>query len=260
MIGLLTEPHLAALHGVRHGFFTREGGVSNGPYRSLNCSSALSDSPAAVAENRALVAGQFDVGVNHLFTLRQCHSTRVCVIDRSSSAQAQPEADALVTAVPGLMLGVLTADCAPVLMADSGSGVVAAVHAGWRGALGGVIEATIDVMESMGARRGWIHAAVGPCIRQPSYEVNGDFRDQFLAHDEVCHRFFIPSQRPGSFLFDLPAYVSIRLQTCGIAAGSVLPHDTYADPARFFSYRRTAQRGEGEGGRQISAIMLTGEE
>ena len=247
---------LAALPGIAHGFFTRHGGVSQGGYASLNCGLGSKDDPAAVAENRARVA-RF-LSAESLVTAHQVHSATAVVVASPWSAQERPRADAMVTATPRLALGVLTADCAPVLFADAQAGVIGAAHAGWRGALGGVLEATLAAMEQLGAKRARIAAALGPCITQPAYEVGPEFEREFLAADPDSGQFFArpvgkPDARPH---FDLPGYVLYRLVRAGLAGGT-RPPCTFAGREDFFSYRRSRAANEADYGRQISAIVLT---
>ena len=252
----MTPEYLAsAAIPVRHGFFTRRGGVSAGPYASLNCSLSGGDDPVHVAANRAAVAAA--LGAAHLLGLTQVHGADAVTVTEPWAPGAGPRADALVTRVPGLALGVVTADCTPVLLADRDAGVIGAVHAGWRGALAGVLEATVDTMQALGATR--IAAAIGPCIRQPSYEVRADLRDAVLARDPADARFFAPSlrddRRPGHWQFDLAGYCAARLAS-RVARVDVLDADTAADPARFFSHRRRTLEQSGPIGHQISAIAL----
>lgn len=238
-----------ALGGVRHAFLGRPGGVSHGLFSSLNVGLGSGDDPAAVRENRVravLAAG----GADALVTLRQVHSARALAVAWPIADDARPEADALATNRRGLMLGVLTADCAPVLLADAHAGVVGAAHAGWKGARGGVIEAVVAVMEELGAERHRIAAAIGPCIAQASYEVTDAFVDAFGEPG-----WFAPG-RPGHRWFDLERYVAARLREAGIAEVEPLAIDTYADPDRWFSYRRATHAGERDYGRQIATIAL----
>jgi YfiH family protein len=251
----LTDPILAALP---HGFFTREGGVSEGAFSRLNCSLSGKDDAAAVAENRARAAATLGFRAEALVGLFQVHSPDVAVLDEPWGIEARPRADAVVTRRRGLVLGIVTADCAPVLFADAEAGVIGAAHAGWRGALAGIVEATVAAMERLGARRGRIAASVGPCIRQPSYEVDDGFRAQFLAADAGNARFFAAGARAGHAQFDLAGYCAAALATAGVGAASVVPADTLAEPARFFSYRRATLAGEGPIGHQLSAIGLPG--
>lgn len=234
---------------VRHGFFTRRGGVSSGPFASLNCSLSSADAPEAVAANRAAVAAK--LGATHLLGLTQVHGPDVVTVSDPWAPGAGPRADALVTDRPGLALGVVTADCTPVLLADPGAGVVGAVHAGWRGAVAGVLEATVAAMTALGATR--IAAAIGPSIRHASYEVRADLRDAVLARrpDDAC---FFTDGRPGHWHFDLAGYCAARL--AGLAAVDVIDADTAAEPDRFFSHRRRTLAGGGPIGHQISVIVL----
>jgi polyphenol oxidase len=252
----VTVDRLAARPQVRHGFFTRHGGVSQGGYTSLNCGLGSKDDPAAVAENRDRVA-RF-LGAGSILTAHQVHSPTAVVVDRPWSRQQRPRADAIVTATPGIAVAVLTADCAPVLFADAEAGVVAAAHAGWRGALGGVLEATVAAMEGLGARRDRIAAAVGPCITQPAYEVGPDFEQDFLARDPASAPFFSrpPADQQARPHFDLAGYVLSRLVRAGLAPVASAPC-TYAGKEDFFSYRRSRALNESDYGRQISAIVLT---
>lgn len=245
-----------AVHpALRHGFFTREGGVSEGHYASLNCGLGSADEPDRIKENRARAMGCIGLPAAALVTARQVHSSLAAVVEDGWGAE-RPQVDGLVTRKPGLALGILTADCAPVLFADAEAGVIGAAHAGWRGAKGGVLEATLAAMEVLGARRAAIAAAVGPCIRCESYEVTADFQQAFVVDEPESAAFFASGRRPGRFLFDLAGYVAGRLQRIGIAAPVVLPHDTCADAARFFSYRRVTLDGGGDYGRQLSTIAL----
>jgi YfiH family protein len=240
---------------VAHGFFTRRGGVSQGGYAALNCGLGSRDAPEAVRENRALVAAH--LGAEGLITAHQVHGTTAVVADGAWSLDARPKADAIVTTRRGLAVGVLTADCAPVLFADGQAGVVAAAHAGWRGALAGILEATIATMQRLGASPQRIVAAIGPCIGQAAYQVGPEFEQAFLGRDPASARFFVrpePGARPH---FDLGAYVGQRLERAGIASNQVSKLCTYTDSAEFFSFRRSQALGEADYGRQISAIVLT---
>lgn len=234
---------------VRHGFFTRRGGVSTGPFASLNCSLSSADAPEAVAANREAVARS--LGASHLLGLTQVHGPDVVTVTMPWRPGAGPRADALVTDRPGLALGVVTADCTPVLLADRAAGVVGAVHAGWRGAVAGVLEATVAAMAALGARN--IVAAIGPSIRQKSYEVRADLRDAVLARDPANARFFAAAA-PGHWQFDLAGYCASRL--AGLATVDTIDADTAAEPDRFFSHRRRTLAGGGPIGHQISAIVL----
>ncbi len=232
----------------RHGFFTRCGGVSRGLYASLNCSFS-SDEPVLVRENRARVAAALRGDAGRLLGVKQVHGAEVVNVTTPWREGDGPKADAMVTRLPGLMLGIITADCAPVLFA-SANGVVGAAHAGWRGAVGGVLAATVRAMRALGAEG--ICAAIGPCIHQPSYEVGADLRDAVLAEGAADERFFAAG-RPDHWWFDLPGYCLARLSRAGVAA-QTLGVDTCADEARFFSYRRKSLRGEPVTGHQISVI------
>ena len=247
----LTHP---ALHPLRHGFFTRKGGASSGLFAGLNCGRGSSDQKEVVAINRARVAAALGLPPERLATVNQTHSDRVVTLTGSEDldAVARFEADAIVTAVPGLAIAVLTADCQPVLFADAGSGVVGAAHAGWRGALDGILQATVAAMRDAGARN--IRAVIGPCISQRAYEVSEDFMDRFLIEDERYSRFFSggPNGRP---MFDLPGFGLATLRELGVEA-EWIGHCTYSDPARFFSYRRATHEGAADYGRLISAIAL----
>jgi hypothetical protein len=242
------------LEGVRHGFLGRTGGVSTGLYASLNVGLGSGDALDAVAENRARAAAAVAPGAR-LVTLHQVHSAR-CVEAGDWSDDARPEADALVTASPGLALGVLTADCAPVLLADVQAGVIGAAHAGWKGALSGVVEETVAAMERLGARRERIVGAIGPTIGPASYEVGEEFRARFLDADAGAERFFADGTR-GRPHFDLPLYVEARLQAAGVVQCARIGHDTCALPELYFSYRRATLAGEPDYGRQLSLIALS---
>jgi hypothetical protein len=253
---MMIEAPTLALAGIRHGFFTREGGVSGGLYASLNGGVGSRDEAADVAENRARMATALGVAPDRFITAYQVHSPRVVIAGRPWTAETRPQADGIVTRVHDLGIGVSTADCGPVLLADAPAGVIGAAHAGWRGALGGVVEATVAAMEQLGAARGRIHAALGPMIRQPSYEVGADLVARFAAEDPASGRFFEPAARPGHALFDLAGYVAGRLAGAGIVHVEDLGLCTYADAGRFFSYRRATHRGETDYGRHINAIAL----
>ena len=247
---------LAGMDGIRHGFFGRSGGVSDGVYASLNCGPGSADDPAAVAENRARATAALGLPADALYTARQVHGTGAVVLDAPGAPRRT--GDALVTAAPGVALGILTADCAPVLFADPGARIVGAAHAGWRGALAGVLAAAVAAMEAAGASRPRILAAVGPCIGQPSYQVGPEFRARFEAEDPANARWFAeprPGARPH---FDLGGYVASRLRTLGIAGVSVAGVDTCAEEESCFSHRRARLRGEDGYGRALSAIALTG--
>jgi hypothetical protein len=239
-----------------HGFLGRRGGISVGECAGLNVGFGSSDDPEAIAGNRRLAVAALHPDAE-LATVHQIHSAEVVVADQPWPQGERPRADAMVTDTPNLLLGILTADCAPVLFADHEAVVVGAAHAGWRGALAGVTDATIEAMEMLGARREHIHAAVGPCIGQPSYEVDEAFRARFTHADPDNARFFAVTDG-GKPHFDLEAYVVHRLIAAGIDEIEALNLDTYADPDRFFSYRRSTHRGEADYGRQLSAIAIPG--
>ena len=253
---MLTSASLAALPGVRHGFFTREGGVSAGPYASLNCGLGSGDDLDRVAENRTRALARLGLPGDRLATAYQVHSNRAALAEAPWPVSKRPRVDALVTRTAGLALGVLTADCAPVLLADRDAGVVAATHAGWRGAHDGVLEATLAAMQRLGARAAATLVAVGPAIEQPSYEVGPEFPAPFLDQDPANDDFFEAAPRAGHFLFDLKGYVVRRLVRAGVGQVDSLAVDTCADDARFFSYRRACLNGEQAYGRLLSAISL----
>ncbi|HZU89149.1 MAG TPA: peptidoglycan editing factor PgeF [Stellaceae bacterium] len=242
--------------GIRHAFFTREGGVSEGPFAALNCGFGSGDAPERVAQNRAIATARLGLAADRLATVRQWHSAVVVTVAEPWRREAAPPADGLVTRIPGLALGVLTADCAPVLFADMRARIIGAAHAGWRGALGGVVEATIARMEALGAARADIRAGIGPCIGPLSYEVGPEFPAPFVAEDPASGDFFAPAPRRGHFLFDLAGYVAHRLRRAGVAIIACAPHDTLSEEGRFFSYRRACSRGERRYGRLLSAIAL----
>ena len=242
--------------GIRHGFFTREGGVSQGIYASLNCGLGSADSREAVAENRARVARQLGaVAANRLLTVHQVHSPVALIVEQPWPS-APPKADAIVTRTPGLAIGALSADCAPLLFADREAKVVAAAHAGWRGAIGGVIEATLDAMEEIGANRGRISVAVGPTISQEAYEVGSEFRASFEDEDPANSAYFSKGVDEAHFQFDLPAYCLKRLKLAGVKKCESIGVCTYKNESLCFSYRRSLHAGEPDYGRQISAILV----
>jgi YfiH family protein len=250
----LQSPLLAALPGVRHAFFTREGGVSQGIYASLNVGRGSRDDPQAVQANRARAAAWFGLDEPSLLCAYQIHSATAHKVDGGWATP--PQGDALVTRTPGLALGALSADCAPILIADPEAGVVAAVHAGWRGALGGVIAAAVAGMTELGARPAAMTAAVGPCIGPSSYEVGLEFEAEFLAQAPASAAHFALAPRDDKRLFDLPGFVLRRLAEAGVSQAEWIGADTRADAARFFSHRRATQQGEGDYGRLLSAILL----
>jgi YfiH family protein len=249
---------LAKLAGIRHGFFTRSGGVSQGVYATLNGGAGSDDAPDMIAENRARMAAVLGVASDRLLTAYQIHSPDVVVAERPWTRENRPRADAIVTRTPELAVGISTADCGPLLFADSQAGVVGAAHAGWRGALTGVVEATIATMEKLGADRGRIAVALGPSIRQRNYEVGPEFIERFLAADAANARFFTASKRDGHALFDLTGYIAERVTRAGIENFEDLGLCTYAEPERFYSYRRMTLLGEPDYGRHVNAIALAG--
>jgi YfiH family protein len=255
---MLQAEKLAGLPGIRHAFFTRAGGVSEGIYATLNAGVGSNDAQDKVAENRARMAAALGCPPQHLLSLYQIHSPTVVVAEKPWPADSRPRADGIVTKTAGLAIATSTADCAPVLLADPHARVIGAAHAGWRGALGGVLEATIAAMEELGAARPRIHAALGPMIRQSNYEVGPDLVTQFASADPVNARFFIPAARRNHAMFDLAGYVMSRLERAGIGVFEDLGLCTYADPARFYSFRRTTHRGEPDYGRHLNAIVLDG--
>ena len=244
----------AALDGVDHGFLGRTGGVSTGNYASLNVGTGSHDDPAAVTENRRRAAHAVLPGAR-LATVYQVHGSDAVSILEPFDDSLRPHADALVTDRPGIALGILTADCAPVLFADVAAGVVGAAHAGWKGALAGVTDTTLMAMETLGADRSRIVAAVGPCIARASYEVDAAFRTRFVTEEAEADRFFTDTHADHA-QFDLAGYVAHRLARVGVRTIEIIPADTYAEDARFFSYRRATHRGTGDTGRQISIIGL----
>ncbi len=252
----LQADKLGRLPGIRHAFFTRVGGVSEGIYATLNAGVGSNDSQDMVAENRTRMAGALGCLPENLLSLYQIHSPNVVVADKPWPADARPRADGVVTQIPGLAIAASTADCGPVLLADPDARVIGAAHAGWRGALGGVVEATIAAMEALGATRPRIHAAIGPMIRQPNYEVGADLVAQFTTADAANGRFFVPATRPGHSMFDLAGYVMARLEEAGVGVREDVGLCTYAEPARFYSFRRTTHRGEPDYGRHLNAIVL----
>jgi YfiH family protein len=254
---MLQAPSLSKLSGIRHGFFTRAGGVSSGVYESLNGGVGSNDAPENVAENRARMAASLGAAPERFLTCFQIHSPEVVIAETPWSSTERPRADAIVTQVPKLAIGVSTADCGPVLLADAQARVIGAAHAGWRGALTGVIEASVTAMEKLGAKRANIVAAAGPMIRQPNYEVGQDLIDRFVAVAPSNVRFFKPATRSGHAMFDLAGYVASRLRNAGLTQIEDLGLCTYADPAQFYSYRRTTHRSEADYGRHINAIALT---
>jgi purine-nucleoside/S-methyl-5'-thioadenosine phosphorylase / adenosine deaminase len=253
----LSASSLSAVDGVSHGFFTRQGGVSSGIYASLNCGPGSRDDGANVTENRARAAELLGAEAGRLITVFQKHGADAVVADRPWKDGKMPEADAIVTAKPGLAIAILTADCAPVLLCDGEVRVIGAAHAGWRGALSGIIEATVKAMTKLGAEPERITAVIGPTISQKAYEVGADFVEQFLAKEPESSAFFITDEFSGEPHFDLPGYVGERLARAGVGAIADLGLCTYCEETRLFSYRRSQHHGEDDYGRQISAILLT---
>ena len=251
MMEIITADALAPL---RHGFFTRKGGASSGIFAGLNCGTGSSDLSEVVAINRSRVAEAMGAPVERLVTVHQIHSPDVVTITAPHEGAA-PQADGMVTATPGLVLGVLTADCQPVLFADARAGVIGAAHAGWKGAQTGVLEATLDAMEALGARRADTVAVIGPCISQSAYEVGQELFESFSDETPEARRFFI-NGNGDRYLFDLPSYGLWRLREAGVGHAEWTRHCTYRDPARFYSYRRTTHAGEVDYGRLISVIRL----
>jgi YfiH family protein len=257
---MLTLGTLNRLDGVRHAFFSREGGVSQGLYASLNCGLGSGDALANVLANRARAAAQLDIAADSLLTCYQVHGVDVVKVDAPWSRENLPRADAMVTNQPGIALGILTADCGPVLLADSEARVIGAAHAGWRGALTGVVRSTVNAMVELGAEPRRIVAGIGPCIAQRSYEVGPEFPAPFLAADPANETFFAPCARAAAlgetkYMFDLRGFVAGELGRAGVRLVYDLPHDTCREE-RFFSYRRACQRGEKDYGRGLSAIAL----
>jgi YfiH family protein len=252
---MLTSESLA-LPGLRHGFFTREGGVSRGDYATLNCGLGSKDERDRILQNRAYLAGRLGVAASRMVTVHQAHTAVAHVVTAPFPPSEAPKADAMVTAVPGILLAVSTADCTPILLADPDARVIGAVHSGWRGTLDGVLEAAVVAMAALGAVPARVRAAIGPTIRQPSYEVGAEVYEAFVTRDPAFARFFRPSRNDGRFMFDLPGVVAARLRGAGVGHVDDLGHDTYADDARFFSYRRMTHRGEADYGRHLHAIVL----
>jgi hypothetical protein len=253
----ITSPDLAHEPGIRHAFFTREGGVSDGIYASLNGGLGSNDDQALVVENRARMARHLGVEPQKLISVYQVHSADVEIVTGPWPAE-RPKADAMVTVAHGVALGVSSADCGPLLFADAEAGVIGAAHAGWKGAFGGVIGAVVVAMEKLGARRERIVAVLGPTISAAAYEVGPEFVERFKGENTTFARFFTASERPAHAMFDLPAFIAHRAQEAGIGRFYDLALCTYGDEARFYSYRRATHRGEGDYGRLISAIALEG--
>ena len=245
------------LSPVTHGFFGRTDGVSTGIFASLNCGPGSGDDRQQVTDNRRRALAELtDAPDARLLTLYQIHSAEAAIVEKSWEMGQGPKADAMATNVPGLALGILTADCAPVLLADAHAGVIGAAHAGWKGALSGVIDSVLRAMEGLGANRTRIAAAIGPCIGQDNYEVGPEFVAGFEEADNSNSRWFVPSDKPRHFRFDLPGYVASRLDAAGVASIESVGGCTYTEEERYFSYRRATHRGEKDYGRQLSAILL----
>ncbi len=256
MLKPIEAKSLASLPGIRHGFFTREGGVSDGIYAGLNCGLGSNDDKARVLENRRRVAGALGARHGDVVTLYQVHGATALTVTAPADRSALPKADAVVSRTPGLAVGVLTADCTPVLFADPVAGVVAAAHAGWRGAVGGILEAAIAEMERQGARRAAIHAAIGPTISPEIYEVGPEFMAEVVALEAANEQYFHCPAPGARAHFDLPGFVNGRLNRAGLAGVETAAPCTYGNKSLFFSYRRAQGRKEGDYGRQISAIVV----
>jgi YfiH family protein len=254
---MIEASELKSTTSLRHGFFTREGGYSSGHFASLNCGFGSGDDKPTVARNRAIVGECLGIPADNMLTVWQWHSADVIVADAPWDVLKSPKGDAIVTTTPGLAIAVLTADCAPILFADLEAGVIGAAHAGWKGALAGVSDATIEVMEENGARRERITAIIGPTISQKAYEVGPDFARQFIAEAPDNADFFTPSTRAWHQMFDLPAYLKRRMARQGVGQVIDMGLCTYSDEDRFYSYRRATHRNEKDYGRQISAIVLS---
>jgi polyphenol oxidase len=251
----LQSPLLLAIPGLRHAFFSREGGVSDGIYASLNGGLGSNDDPAAVAENRRRMAEQMGVPPSHFLGVHQIHSPDAAVATGPWQGASRPRADAIVTRTEGLAIGVTAADCGPLLLVDPDARVIGAAHAGWKGALAGIVESTIEAMEKLGAERAGIVAAIGPLIRQPSYEVGNEFVERFMEEDAENTLFFLPAAREGHAMFDLAGFIRARLENAGVLVINDIGIDTYSDE-RCFSYRRSVHRKEPDYGRHVHAIVL----
>jgi YfiH family protein len=251
----LASPLLSAIPGLRHAFFTRDGGVSGGLYESLNGGIGSDDDPVHVTENRRRMAERMGVTPEHFLTVYQTHSPDVVVATGPWQGASGPRADAIVTRTEGLSIGATAADCGPILLADPNARVIGAVHAGWKGALTGVVESTVDAMEKLGAERSGVVAAIGPLIRQRSYEVGGEFVERFIEADAENAVFFIPAARESHAMFDLAGFIRMRLENAGVLMIDDIRVDTYSDE-RFYSYRRSVHRREPDYGRHVHAIAL----
>lgn len=258
MTHMIHAPMLSEAEGIHHGFFTTEGGVSEGIYASLQCGRGAVDDPREnVAENRARAAKALKVAKEKLLSCYQHHSADVVTVGTPWRPGKPPKADAMVCKTPGIALGILTADCAPVLFVDAKAGIIGAAHAGWKGAIGGVLEATVEAMIQLGAERQRVQAAIGPCISQENYQVDDAYRERFRDLDSGNSRFFRPDpSEEGKFRFDLPGYCAARLTACGVKDAELPKHCTYGDARMFFSNRRALHKGEGDYGRGLSAIVL----
>jgi purine-nucleoside/S-methyl-5'-thioadenosine phosphorylase / adenosine deaminase len=251
----LGSPLLSAIPGLRHAFFTRDGGVSGGIYESLNGGIGSNDDPSHIAENRRRMAEQLGVEPEHFLSVHQTHSPDVIVASGPWQGPSRPKADAIVSRTEGLAIGATAADCGPILLVDPGARVIAAAHAGWKGALTGIVESTVGTMEKLGAERGGIVAAIGPLIRQHSYEVGSEFVERFVEADAEYGLFFIPAAREGHAMFDLAGFIRMRLENAGVLMIDDTGLDTYSDE-RFYSYRRSVHQGEPDYGRHVHAIAL----
>lgn len=257
MAEFLKSKNLEGLEGIQHGFFTRQGGVSEGLYASLNCGFGSDDETECVAQNRQRVCAELGCETSEINTPYQTHSADVVVADEGWSRQEAPNADAIVTRKAGLVIGILTADCAPVLFADEKAGIIGAAHAGWRGAIGGILEATIEAMIAQGARRSDIRAAVGPCLHQDNYEIGSEFEEQFIKTHSDYKQYFKVVEKSGRSHFDLPGFVLARLEGAGLEKTAYSALCTYENESQFFSYRRNCHKKLPDYGRQVSAIVLT---
>ena len=251
----LQSPLLSAIPGLGHAFFSREGGVSDGIYAGLNGGLGSNDDPAAVAENRRRMAAQMGVPPSHFLSVHQIHSPDAVVAAGPWQGPSRPRADAIVTGTKGLAIGITAADCGPLLLVDPNARVIGAAHAGWKGALTGIVESTVEAMEKLGAERAGIVAAIGPLIRQPSYEVGNEFVERFMEEDAENALFFLPAAREGHAMFDLAGFIRKRLENAGVLVIDDIGIDTYSDE-RFFSYRRSVHRKEPDYGRHVHAIVL----
>jgi hypothetical protein len=251
----LQSPLLSAIPGLGHAFFNREGGVSDGIYAGLNGGLGSNDDPAAVAENRRRMAAQMGVPPSHFLSVHQIHSPDAVVATGPWQGASRPRADAIVTGTKGLAIGITAADCGPLLLVDPNARVIGAAHAGWKGALTGIVESTVEAMEKLGAERAGIVAAIGPLIRQPSYEVGNEFVERFMEQDAENALFFLPAAREGHAMFDLAGFIRKRLENAGVLVIDDIGIDTYSDE-RFFSYRRSVHRREPDYGRHVHAIVL----